>query len=78
MGLTRATLERQLERARAELAEWVDELKDSGVPESEHQADPRWRSLKAACRKIQTRLRSVGEIEAREVEAAQRKGGDGS
>lgn len=73
MPLSQDTLERQLELAKAALAEWSKSLEGQGVAAAEFRKDPKWRSLNADCVQVQRRLRRVAEIQANNAEVEQRK-----
>lgn len=70
MSKSRATTERQLERAKQAVAAREAVLKDKGI---ESNADTVWRSLKADVRKIDVRLKAIAKIEQREQDLVDRR-----
>ena len=58
MGLIRETLERQLERAEARLADCEKKLAAAGVDKDGLSRHPTWRRSSAARRQIKRRLQS--------------------
>ena len=73
MPLSRSTLERQMQGAKDALADWVKSLGTKGLERPQFRKNPRWRQLNADVNAIRRRLERVAEIEANNVEVAQRK-----
>lgn len=73
MPQTRDSLERQLTFARQELERFSNSLSQRGVKAEEHQLAPHWRTLRAKCRRLESRLRVIRAIAARDEEVAARK-----
>ena len=73
MPLRQATLDRQLEQAKARLSLWAKQLNDQGVSTKQRAKDAKWRKLSAECAHIRGRLSVVAGVVARDAAAAQRK-----
>ena len=73
MGLTRNSIERQLEQSKELLGSRVSALDEKGVEAAARRRDPKWRHLDANCRQLNARLRAVVVVEKREVECGERK-----
>jgi hypothetical protein len=73
MPLDEATLKRQLDLAKAELAVWVKKLDSNKVAATARRKDATWRKLNAACNTIKTRLKAVAVVKARDEAVAQHK-----
>ena len=73
MPLSRDTLEYQTKIAKDALARWVAILGEKGIERAAFRRNPKWRQLNAECNKIKRRLNRVAEIEAVNVEVAERK-----
>jgi hypothetical protein len=73
MPLSRNVLERQFERAKAEMSAHVDSMTKSGVDRKKFRSCVTWRSLNAKCNQIQRRLNSLAKTEATDAEVAARK-----
>jgi hypothetical protein len=71
--MNRQSLERQLAASQARLEVRNKALKAAGVEDANRGSDPVWRSLDASRRILVTRLRSVGQIEKRDADAAARR-----
>lgn len=77
MGLNREALERQLERADANLAECEKTLAAAGVGKDDLKSAPAWRHSEARRRQIRRRLRSSDAWHSRGAAAAD-EGGEAS
>lgn len=64
MPLSRATLERQLEAANADLAAYAKTLQEKGLTEADFKRNTKWRSLNADIRTVRRRLSAVTTTEA--------------
>ena len=64
MPLSRATLERQLEAANADLASCAKTLQTQGLTEKDLKRNTKWRSLNAHIRTIRRRISAVSATEA--------------
>jgi hypothetical protein len=73
MPLDEATLKRQLDLAKTELAVWVKKLDSKEVAATARRKDATWRRLNAACNTIKTRLKAVAAVKARDEAVAQHK-----
>lgn len=73
MPLSRNVLERQFERAKAEMAAHVTTLAKAGFAQAKYRTCVTWRSLNAKCNQIQRRLNSLARTEAVDAEIAGRK-----
>ncbi len=73
MPLSRKVLERQVELAKAELSAWVSQLAKDGVDKATYRKNAKWRTLNAKHNQIQRRLTSLANVEAINVEVANRK-----
>jgi hypothetical protein len=73
MPLSRATLERQLQAANADLATYAKSLQEKGLTEAEFKRNTKWRSLNANIRTVRRRLSAVAGTEANNAEVAKRK-----
>lgn len=73
MPLSRATLERQLQAANADLATYAKSLQEKGLTEAEFKRNTKWRSLNANIRTVRRRLAAVSGTEANNAEVAKRK-----
>src|SRR5580704_16948241 len=73
MPLDEATLQRQLDLAKAELAVWVKKLDTKKVDAKERRKDATWRRLNAACNTIKTRMKAAAAVKTRDEAVAQHK-----
>ena len=73
MPLDEATLQRQLDLAKAELAVWVKKLDTKKVAATERRKDATWRRLNATCNTIKTRMKAAAAIKTRDEAVAQHK-----
>ena len=73
MPLSRVTLEHQVKLAQDALNKWAASLGEKGLERVSFRRNPKWRQLNSECNKIKRRLKRVAEIEAINVEVAQRK-----
>lgn len=73
MPLRQATLDRQLEQAKARLAVHLTTMEKNGIAKEDRSKDPKWRSLNAECVQIRARMKTVDGVAARDAEAANRK-----
>lgn len=73
MGTSRKTTESQLEQAKATLDLRVKALKEKGVDTKKFKNDPKWRSLDAVVRQINSRLRKIAEVESVNAELVKLK-----
>jgi hypothetical protein len=73
MPLDEATLQRQLDLAKAELAVWVKKLDTKKVDVKQRRKDATWRRLNAACNTIKTRLKAAAAVKSRDAAVAQHK-----
>ena len=73
MPLRQATLDRQLEQAKARLSLWAKQLSEKGVSAVLRAKDAKWRRLSAECAHIRSRLSVVAGVAARDAAAVQRK-----
>lgn len=73
MPLSRATLERQLEAANADLAAFGKTLQAKGTAESDFKKNTRWRALNAEIRTVRRRLAAVATTEANNAAVEQHK-----
>jgi len=72
MGLTEATLSRQLERAKEDLTACVKVLETQGVA-AQRRKNAKWRQLNAQFNTIRVRLKAVEAVKTRNDDAAKRK-----
>ncbi len=73
MPLDEATLQRQLDLAKAELAVWVKKLDTKNVAATARRKDATWRRLNATCNAIRTRMKAAAATKARDASVAQHK-----
>jgi hypothetical protein len=73
MGLTEATLSRQLERAKEDLTVCVKVLETQGVATTQRRKNAKWRHLNAQYNAIRGRLKAVEAVKTRNEDAAKRK-----
>ena len=73
MPLSRATLERQLQTANADLAACATSLQGKGLTEADLKKNTKWRSLNANIRTIRRRLAAVTVTEANNAAVEQHK-----
>src|ERR1700722_783001 len=73
MPLDEATLQRQLDLAKAELAVWVKKLDTKKVASNQRRKDATWRKLNAACNTIKTRMKAAAAVKTRDEAVAQHK-----
>lgn len=73
MPLSRATLERQLQAANADLAAYGKTLQTKGLSEADLKKNTKWRSLNAEIRTIRRRLAAVASTEANNAAVEQHK-----
>ena len=73
MGISRTTTERQLKLAKDDLAGVASRLSQQGVAEGDLAKSPAWRSAEAKVRQIESRIRTISNVEARDAEAARVK-----
>ena len=76
MGLNRAILERQLERAEAQLADCVKKLTAAGVGKDDLSATAAWRQSDAYRRQIRRRLNSSDAWHSRGAATEGEEGGE--
>ena len=73
MPLSRATLERQLQAANADLADFAKSLQADGLNEADYKRNTKWRKLNADIRTVRRRLAAVAGTEANNAAVEQHK-----
>jgi hypothetical protein len=73
MPLDEATLNRQLGRAKEDLARWISTLENKGVAAANRRKDATWRHLNSACNMIKRRLKAAAAVKTRDEQVAQHK-----
>jgi len=73
MPLHETTLQRQLDRAKEELAVWVKVLDGQSVDAAKRRKNTKWRHLNAACNTIRYRLKTAIAVRTRDEEVAKHK-----
>ena len=73
MPLSRATLERQLQAANADLAGFSKTLQAQNLTEADFKRNAKWRALNADIRTIRRRLAAVAGVEANNAAVEQHK-----
>ena|SRR5579872_3258752 len=73
MPLDQTTLNRQLDRAKENMAAWLKVLEKQGVAAADRRKNTKWRQLNAECNSIRGRIKAADAIKTRDEEAVKRK-----